>query len=45
VRKEADHRRHAEEAGNPGKDVCRKFQAKSKSYLQEVRKAAMVEYR
>jgi hypothetical protein len=45
VRTQADHDRHAEEARNPRKDVSEKYEAKSKAYLQEVRKAAMIEYR
>ena len=41
----SDHGRHAEKEGNPRQDVCQKYEAKSKSYLQEIRKAAMIEYR
>ena len=43
---EADHRRYAEEAGNPRQDVSpRNTRRSQKAYLQEIRKAAMIEYR
>jgi len=36
---------HTQEAGSPGKMFAEKYEAKSKSYLQEVRQSAMIEYR
>ena len=45
MRTQADHRRHAEEKGIRDKMYVEKYEAKSKAYLKEVRKAAMIEYR
>ena len=45
VRPQADHGRHAEEARNREKMYTEKYEAKSKAYLKEIRKAAMIEYR
>jgi len=46
VRKGPDHRRHTEKEKKSGEKMySEKYEAKSKSYLREVRGAAMIEYR
>jgi peptidyl-prolyl cis-trans isomerase SurA len=45
VRKGSDHRRYTEKKDIREKMCAEKCEAKSKSYLQEVRGAAMIEYR
>jgi hypothetical protein len=41
----SDHRRYTEKKDIREKMCAEKYEAKSKSYLQEVRGAAMIEYR
>jgi peptidyl-prolyl cis-trans isomerase SurA len=41
----SDHRRYTEKKDIREKMYAEKYEAKSKSYLQEVRGAAMIEYR